>query len=260
MGKKDKKRADNQSASRPTKGPVKGDAPRRAKQPHDAGSDPTPTGDEDSSRPVQKKGLHGVPGSKNDSRRCTATARRTGERCRAPAILGGNVCRVHGGAAKQTRAAAKARLLELVDPALAALHKVLTNPDTDDPVKVRAAVAILDRTGFGPNSTVHVQASKWDEVTEDLARNGFVEVDRSLDGGGGDAPALMANLEQHALDLTTDNFRDQHEEDAPVRIYADENTIRGEVIDPDPHPHDEEAWREAGRDPGATTRRVRRDG
>lgn len=235
------------------------DAPEAQPKPRQSGSDPTPT----------KKGVFAVkggpasPGTKNPSRRCR-TIKKNGEQCKAAPIKGGFTCRQHGGSLPNVKRAAAARLLELVDPSLAALHKVLTNPDTDDPVKVRAAVAILDRTGFGPGSTVHVSATKWDAMTDDLAQNGFIEVDRSLDGGGGDTPALMANLEQHALDLSTDNWRPVREEDAPVRIYADENTIPGEVIDPDPHPQDEEAWREAGReprrDPAPTTRRVRRDG
>jgi len=39
---------------------------------------------------------------------CTATAR-TGERCQQPSIHGGRVCRYHGGAAPQVKAAAAAR-------------------------------------------------------------------------------------------------------------------------------------------------------
>lgn len=32
-----------------------------------------------------------------DARQCTATAKSTGERCKAPAVEGRNVCRMHGG-------------------------------------------------------------------------------------------------------------------------------------------------------------------
>jgi hypothetical protein len=109
-------------------------------------------------------GTASVPGSADDSRRCTATANRTGERCRAPAIKGGTVCRVHGGAAGHVKKAAKERLLELVDPALAALHKVLTDKDADDSTKVRAAVAILDRTGHGPGAHIEIGVSKFDQI------------------------------------------------------------------------------------------------
>lgn len=45
------------------------------------------------------------------ARRCTAR-RSDGEPCRGWAIVGGTVCRAHGGAAPQVRAAARRRLLE----------------------------------------------------------------------------------------------------------------------------------------------------
>ena len=44
--------------------------------------------------------------------RCKATVRRTGEQCKSPAIKGGEVCRMHGGAARQVRAAAERRRAE----------------------------------------------------------------------------------------------------------------------------------------------------
>lgn len=44
--------------------------------------------------------------------RCSAIARRTGERCRKFPIRGANVCRSHGGAAPQVRRAAHRRLAE----------------------------------------------------------------------------------------------------------------------------------------------------
>jgi hypothetical protein len=46
---------------------------------------------------------------------CTARSKRTGKRCRAPSMLGGNVCRAHGGAAPQTRAKAQRRLVQAAD-------------------------------------------------------------------------------------------------------------------------------------------------
>lgn len=48
----------------------------------------------------------------NPSRRCIATARRTGEQCKQAAILGGNVCQKHGGSAPQVRRAADRRRAE----------------------------------------------------------------------------------------------------------------------------------------------------
>jgi hypothetical protein len=47
-----------------------------------------------------------------DQRRCTATAKRTGERCKRAPVPGANVCVKHGGGAPQVQAAAQRRLLE----------------------------------------------------------------------------------------------------------------------------------------------------
>lgn len=45
----------------------------------------------------------------SDDRRCTATVRKTGKRCKNPAIVGGTVCRYHGGGAPQVREKAAER-------------------------------------------------------------------------------------------------------------------------------------------------------
>src|SRR5690348_9689206 len=105
-GKKSNKKGREPSTSGPSVRADGIDAAETARRPRVTVSEPTPTGDGDKPR----KGLHGVPGSKNPERRCTAKSQRTGERCKAAAIKGGTVCRVHGGAAKQVQKAAKERL------------------------------------------------------------------------------------------------------------------------------------------------------
>ena len=52
----------------------------------------------------------------DDARRCTAKSRRSGNQCKNAAILGGRVCRFHGGAAPQVRRKANERLEDLIDP------------------------------------------------------------------------------------------------------------------------------------------------
>jgi hypothetical protein len=49
----------------------------------------------------------------DDERRCTATAKRSGQRCRRAAIVGGTVCSFHGGKAPQVRQAAEVRTAKL---------------------------------------------------------------------------------------------------------------------------------------------------
>ena len=173
-------------------GAVKG-----GKRPRDTRSDNPPT--------ATKKGIRGVPGSKNDSRRCKAKAHRTGERCKRAAIKGGTVCTTHGGRAPQVVKSARERLMALVDPAFAVLLKILTDPNADDSVKVRAALGALDRAGYGPGQTVTLQTSKWDDATDALLNgmieaNGTLPVSRDLSsipsGGGGERPTV--NIQRDA--------------------------------------------------------------
>lgn len=97
------------------------------------------------------------------NRRCTAT-NRNGERCGRAPIVGGHVCTLHGGNAPHVRKAARERLLLLVDPAVAALCKVLTSSDVceacgrpaDMALVIRAAQLVLDRCGYPAGVTLHV--------------------------------------------------------------------------------------------------------
>lgn len=101
------------------------------------------------------------------TRRCTATSKGSGTRCGLAPIPGGFVCHFHGGGVPAVRMAARERLLAMVDPALDALMRFLrTAPpcphcgrsDADrDPVVLRAAQLVLDRTGFHPGVTVQVE-------------------------------------------------------------------------------------------------------
>lgn len=76
---------------------------------------------------------------------CTAH-KQNGQACKAPAIRGANVCRVHGGSAPQVKAAARRRLLELIDPALVRLGEAL---DSDDErIRIQAIREVLSRTGI----------------------------------------------------------------------------------------------------------------
>lgn len=78
---------------------------------------------------------------------CTAHSTRTGDRCRKPAMLGCNVCGTHGGRAPQVMAAARMRILAMVNPALHELMRLLQKAETDS-VKLQAARDILDRAGL----------------------------------------------------------------------------------------------------------------
>jgi hypothetical protein len=77
----------------------------------------------------------------DDSRRCRATSKRAGERCKRAAIPGGRVCTIHGGASPRARAAAERRQAE---SAATALLNAIWDPDAKpitDPVAALQALA-----------------------------------------------------------------------------------------------------------------------
>lgn len=116
---------------------------------------------------------------------CTAK-RRDGGPCRRHAIVGGRVCPNHGGQLPNVRKAAAERLkdlqhpaIERLDDALDAVQRSLTRHGDvvdigpDHANRIRAATAILDRTGLGPTHTANVNV----EAGERL-----VSLMRELDG------------------------------------------------------------------------------
>lgn len=119
-----------------------------------------------------RRHLSVAPTTNGLSRQCVAH-KKTGERCKKTPIKGGKVCNKHGGAAPQVRKAARDRLLALREPAITTLGKVMRKGDTEPGVKVRAAVAVLDRTGMGPSSHVEVDILKpWQLALQELGAGG----------------------------------------------------------------------------------------
>jgi hypothetical protein len=97
-----------------------------------------------------------------ESRRCRAHSSRTGEPCKKFAIKGALVCATHGGSTRHIKRSAQERLKELQNPALVELERILRD-DTDDSVKLRAVLGVLDRTGLGPHSSVELQGGSLSE-------------------------------------------------------------------------------------------------
>lgn len=115
-----------------------------------------------------------MSGAMDPARRCTAKAKSTGERCKRRPIIGGTVCKVHGGGAPQVKAAARARLAGAVDPAISVLIQMVTSEvevvfdDEGRPHEVgprhadriRASEAILDRAGYPKRTEVDLTDSR----------------------------------------------------------------------------------------------------
>lgn len=117
----------------------------------------------------QNSELEGLEEELTIRRRCTAMRSNGEDRCRKSAILGGNVCFTHGGAAPQVTKRAKERLLELVEPALAQLSKIIMNKNTADNVKLAAVKDILDRVGLGASIKVEQDIHVFDTREELLS-------------------------------------------------------------------------------------------
>ena len=105
-----------------------------------------------------------------------------GTPCRRSPIKGGTKCVLHGGASPLARQAAERRLLYGVSLALDRLLDVLAehehegpcalcgcSPLARDPVVIRAALGLLDRSGFGPN--VRLEHSTEDQQIREIRVN-----------------------------------------------------------------------------------------
>lgn len=80
-------------------------------------------------------------------RQCRANSKQTGERCKRTVPLGHVVCHYHGGATKQAKDRAKLRLIELLEPAVAGLARLMVS-SADEKVRLRAIENVLDRAGM----------------------------------------------------------------------------------------------------------------
>lgn len=107
-------------------------------------------------------------------RQCRATAKSTGERCKRRPIIGGTVCRMHGGAAPQVQRSARQRLLAAVEPAIGVLVDIVEGEVTvvhdmdgkphrvgsSDTDRIKAAIEILNRTGYPARTEVDLGDSR----------------------------------------------------------------------------------------------------
>lgn len=101
------------------------------------------------------------------TRTCGATAR-NGLPCRRYVGPGFTRCNLHGGATPLARQAATEALARAALPAAEAMFDIIDRfhhetcptcglPNGDPTPVIRAAQIVLDRTGFGPSSTLHLE-------------------------------------------------------------------------------------------------------
>lgn len=92
--------------------------------------------------------------------RCTAK-RKNGEPCRNRPILGGNVCRMHGGGAPQVRKRAQERILAAADMAASRLIEFARDDRIPHAVRLSAIRDLLDRAGLNAKAVVEVEVAPW---------------------------------------------------------------------------------------------------
>lgn len=100
-----------------------------------------------------------------EDRRCTATSKRSGERCKRAAIVGGTVCAMHGGKAPAVAAAAEQREVEhqaeatiaRLWPGLAAASPVKDPVDQMERL-AGALTSMLDQVGEKVSDLDHLAA------------------------------------------------------------------------------------------------------
>jgi hypothetical protein len=94
-----------------------------------------------------------VPSGLKRGNRCSAKSKRSGKPCTMPAIAGGTVCRMHGGAAPQVRQAALERLMAYQDRAIDRLFG-LVEQEAYPSTAMQAVKDVLDRTMGKPHESV----------------------------------------------------------------------------------------------------------
>ncbi len=103
-----------------------------------------------------------------DPRRCTAQSRQRGKRCKNASILGGRICRYHGGAAPQVQKKAAERLKELEHPALDVFQRVLEADEAHPEhraLAIRVAESVLDRTGHKQPKKLEIESGQTLDVS-----------------------------------------------------------------------------------------------
>lgn len=136
----------------------------------------------------------------DDSRRCTAKSKRSGERCKRAAIVGGTVCNIHGGKAKQVKQKAEHRAdVERATKAVV----VYGLPREVDPHT--ALLEELHRTaGHVAWLEEIVGAGKMTKSQSPTGKERAVRLDQRVFGGG-DQPSVWVELLQrerkHLLDV-----------------------------------------------------------
>jgi hypothetical protein len=129
------------------------------------------------------------------SQRCTARSSQHDRACQAWAVRGSNVCVAHGGAAPQVKRKAEERLRSLVNPALAALARLIGDADAgrrgaeSEAVQLGAIKDVLDRAGYTATQKLAVSGDLTVRSPVDLELDDLAQALRDNDRPPAETPA-----------------------------------------------------------------------
>ena len=96
--------------------------------------------------------------------------KKTGEQCQKMAIRGARVCRFHGGAAPQVKAAARTRIELAADKLAQRLLQFAFDGTVADPVALAAIRDALDRAGLSAKQNVEIEVGPTKPYEQILSR------------------------------------------------------------------------------------------
>nr|WP_275085057.1 HGGxSTG domain-containing protein [Mycolicibacterium holsaticum] len=161
---------------------------------------------------------------KAPKRICGRRSKRSGEPCKNAPLAGQDVCRMHGGATKASKEAARRRLDEAADRLARQLLKMTTDPSVSDSVKLAAIKDALDRIPGLSARTAHeveVTSKPFEELLGRVVGIGNMtrEESRRRRGRGGQLPAPPRAL---ASGKDDPNIVDAEVLEEPVGGWRDE--------------------------------------
>jgi hypothetical protein len=104
----------------------------------------------------------------DDPVKCIAVSSRTGNPCKNAPMNGGNVCRMHGGAAPQVRRRAAERIALASDRAAAQLFAFMTDVTIPPAVRLAATKDLLDRAQVTGKTTVEIEVPVWQQILDGI--------------------------------------------------------------------------------------------
>lgn len=161
------------------------------------------------------------------SNKCTAHSKRTGAPCNNPPVVGLTVCRMHGGATKAAKAAARRRLDEAAERMAKQLLKIADSAESEA-VRLAAVKDALDRAGLKAPDKVDVEVGvrPWESLADKIVGIGTLTREESRARRGISEPA--------ALDSQPHEHGHESPQNERTSAPSDGEIVDAEIVDEPP--------------------------